>query len=62
MKRLIVLTLIGVLGFSSISLAARDEQSGDCIRKGNCKDIKLAPVNVPDCIKSNKCRDTNDQG
>jgi hypothetical protein len=59
MKQLIGLTLIGILGFNSVSLAARDDQTGDCIRRGDCRDMR--PVNVPECIKQRTCRDTNDQ-
>jgi hypothetical protein len=60
MKQLIGLTLIGILGFNSVSLAARDDQTGDCLRRGDCRYMR--PINVPECIKSGICEDTNDQG
>lgn len=39
-KQLLALTLLMLLSHNSITLAtnARDEQKGDCIRKGKCKD------------------------
>lgn len=43
MKQLILFTLILSLVSSynanpSFTISARDEQTGDCLRKGNCKD------------------------
>lgn len=41
MKQLIALTLLILITTNSITLAttnARDEQTGNCIRKGKCKD------------------------
>lgn len=40
-KQLLALTLLMLLSHNSITLAttnARDEQKGDCIRQGKCKD------------------------
>ena len=43
------ITLLLLVAFSNTAIAARDDQTGDCIRKGKCRD--MSPVNVPDCIK-----------
>ena len=33
-----LITILTILNIASVGLAARDDQTGDCLRQGKCKD------------------------
>jgi hypothetical protein len=35
---LLLIAILTILNIASLTLAARDDQTGDCIKKGKCKD------------------------
>jgi hypothetical protein len=36
-----LIAVLTIFNIASVGLAARDEQTGDCVRQGKCKDMNL---------------------